>query len=66
MSWKDLDPQHRHHLEQTLTSRQLDVLILHLAGCSQRRIATMLGIHRTTVRDHLTTAIACLKEDEAA
>ena len=65
MSWKDLPQPRRTQLEATLTSRQLDVLILHLAGCSQRRIVTMLGISRTTVRDHLTTAIAKLEEPAA-
>ncbi len=66
MSWKDLTEQQRQHARDVLTKRQLDVLTLHLAGCSQRRIATMLNLKRTTVRDHLTVAIACLKEDQAA
>lgn len=69
MSWNTLTPQHRAHLEHTLTPGQLDVLILHLAGCSQRRIADMLGISRTTTRDRLraaTNAIATLDRKDAA
>lgn len=62
MSWNTLDPAIREIAERELTPRQLDVLILHLAGCSQRTIATMLGMRRTTVRDHLAIAIATLKE----
>jgi len=65
VSWKDLPQPRRTQLERTLTSRQLDVLILHLAGCSQRKTATMLSVSRTTVRDHLTVAIAKLKEPAA-
>lgn len=69
MSWNTLDPRHRAHLEHTLTPGQLDVLVLHLAGCSQRRIADMLGIARTTCRDRLrvaTNAIAALDRKDAA
>lgn len=64
MSWNTLPPHQRDHAQTQLTPKQLDVLILHLAGCSQRRIATMLNLSRTTVRDHLATGITTLKETE--
>ncbi len=70
MSWNTLDPKHQTHLEETLTRKQLDVLVLHLAGCSQRRIATMLGYRsKTTVADHLRAgrdALAALDRKDAA
>jgi RNA polymerase sigma factor (sigma-70 family) len=65
VSWAALDPTTKARIQATLTDRQQQVLTLHLAGCSQRRIATMLGISRTAVRDHLTTAVTALKEPAA-
>lgn len=62
MSWNTLPPATRKHAETHLTQRQLDILILHLAGCGTRRISTMLGIHRTTVKDHLHTALTTMAE----
>lgn len=56
MSWRTLDPQLRTRIQHTLTQRQLEVLILHLAGCSNRKGATMLGLTPTTYRDHLARA----------
>lgn len=69
MNWSTLPPHIRTATEQQLTSKQLDVLVLHLAGCSQRRIATMLNVSRTTVRDHLAVGldtIATLTRKDAA
>lgn len=62
MSWNDLPPDLRSALETRLTKGQLDVLTLHLAGCSQRRTADMLGIARTTVKDRLRTALNTITE----
>lgn len=62
MTWNTLDPAHRAHLETTLTSGQVDVLVLHLAGCGTRRIADMLGISRTTAKDRLRTALNALAD----
>lgn len=42
--------------ETVLTQKQLDVWTLHCAGCSYRRIATMLTIGVPTVRGHLDAA----------
>jgi DNA-binding CsgD family transcriptional regulator len=42
--------------ERVLTRKQLDVFKLHCAGCSYRRIATMLEIGVPTVRGHLDAA----------
>ena len=56
MSWQSLDPAIRDQLKTRLTQRQLDVLILWLAGCSYDRISTMLGISVRSVRTHLKRA----------
>lgn len=63
MSWSQLDPKTKRRIEKRLTKRQLDVLILTLAGCSQRRIATMLTLHRSTVQDHLRIAHTVHQEE---
>lgn len=62
MSWKDLTVEHRQHLEHTLTSNQVDALILHLAGCSQQRAADMLGISRRSYRDRLHVGVNAMAE----
>jgi len=36
-----------------LTDRQQQIVELYERGMSQRAIAVYLGVHRTTVRDHL-------------
>jgi DNA-binding NarL/FixJ family response regulator len=64
MSWNTLDPAAKHHAQTHLTQRQLDILTLHLAGCGTRRISTMLGIHRTTVKDHLRTALTTMAQHD--
>lgn len=56
MSFATLPPDVREIAERTLTRKQLDVFKLHLAGCSYRRIATMLEIGVSTVRSHLDAA----------
>ena len=56
MSWQSLDPAIRETLKTRLTQRQLEVLILWLAGCSYDRISTMLGISVRSVRTHLKRA----------
>lgn len=56
MSWNTLPTEHRDELKQRLSQRQLDVLILWLAGCSYDRISTMLGISVRSVRTHLKRA----------
>lgn len=70
MSWNTLTPHERELISQTLTPTQLRVYILHLAGCSQRRTATMLGYRsKGTVSHHLQAAhnaIAALATKEPA
>ena len=69
MSWNTLDPNIRNQLTAKLTTRQHDVLILWLAGCSYDRIATMLNIAPRTVRTHLKRAQAIhaqLDQEQAA
>lgn len=69
MSWNTIDPRHRQELEQRLTKKQLDVLVLMLAGCGSRRISDMLGISRTAAKDHMRTArnaLANLDRKDAA
>lgn len=66
MSWKDLTDSERQRARDRLTRRQLDVYTLHLAGCSQRQIATMLGLTKTTVADHKRRALELLAQEDAA
>lgn len=44
-------------LDTYLTRRQADVLRLHLAGNSLRRIGIKLNINPSTARDHLAAAL---------
>lgn len=66
MSWRDLTDPERQRARDRLTKRQLDVYTLHIAGCSQRQIATMLGLTKTTVADHIHRALALLAQEDAA
>lgn len=66
MSWRDLTDQERQRAHDRLTKRQLDVYTLHLAGCSQRQIATMLSLAKTTVADHIHRALELLAQEDAA
>lgn len=56
MAWRDLDTHTQQTIRRALTPKQLDVFILHLAGCSPYRISLMLTVSRRTVRDHLHAA----------
>lgn len=58
MTWNTLDPDTRTELVRRLSQRQLDVLMLWLAGCSYDRIAQMLNLSPRTVRTHLKRARA--------
>ena len=51
-AWRDLPPEARELLKERLTARQLEVLRLGWAGAGNRRIATVLGLDVSTVRDH--------------
>lgn len=69
MTWNTLKPTTRAELAKRLTQRQLDVLILWLAGCSYERIAGMLTIAPRTVRTHLKrarTVLDDIRQKEAA
>lgn len=54
--WITLPQPVRDRLTHQLSQRQLDVLILWLAGCSIERMATMLGLAPRTIRTHLHRA----------
>lgn len=56
MTWRDLPTNEQILLNQRLTIRQHDVLVLTLAGCSLARIAVMLQVSIRTVRTHLHRA----------
>lgn len=56
MSWQALDEPIRNVATTVLTPKQLDVWKLWLAGCSYRRISTMLEVGVPTVRGHLEAA----------
>jgi DNA-binding CsgD family transcriptional regulator len=56
MSWSELDDEVRELAESALTHRQLETLILALAGYDERSIADTLELSRSTIRDHLYAA----------
>lgn len=56
MSYSEVSEDVREVANRVLTGKQLDVWVLMLAGCSQRRSALMLGLSRSTVRSHLEEA----------
>lgn len=56
MSYATLSPEIRAIAERELTSRQLDVLKLWLAGAGTARIALMLDVSEATARGHLRRA----------
>lgn len=56
MAWHDLPADVREVAENTLTPRQLEVLMLSSAGMTDRRIASTTGVSRRTVRDHFDAA----------
>ncbi len=66
MSWRDLTEAERDRARNTLSHRQLDVYTLHLAGCSQRQICTMLGLSKTTVADHIRRSLQLLAQEDTA
>ena len=52
----------RRVMNRHLTPRQKECLILHyLRGYSQKRIAGLLGIHQTTVSQHIRYALKKLR-----
>lgn len=55
--WAKLEQDYRQQIADELTLDQLNVLVLHLAGCSQQRIADMLATNRRTVRDRLKAGL---------
>ena len=49
-------------MEEHLTARQSECLMLYyLEGCAQREIAERLGIHQTTVSQHVQYALKKLR-----
>ncbi len=56
MSWSALPDDLKQVAVDNLTRKQLDVLKLHLAGCSTGRIGRMLDITEPTARGHLEAA----------
>ena len=53
-------PEHRRVLEAKLTPRQSEVLALVLSGHGQRAAAIRLGLSRSTVREHIDSALTNL------
>ncbi len=50
-------------MENHLTPRQRECLELYyLRGLSQKRIAALLGIHQTTVSQHISYALKKLRQ----
>lgn len=57
MSWSSLPPARRELIAAALTTKQIDVYKLHLAGCGHRRASLMLGLDESTIRGHLDRAL---------
>lgn len=57
-SWNELPSEVRDVAKEKLTAAQLDVFVLWLSGCSDRRIGLMLvpPLSRSTVRSRLEVA----------
>lgn len=69
MEWASLPIGVRVAAERELTRKQLDVLKLWANGYGTDRIALILGRDRSTVRQHLRSALRKMKpylEEEAA
>jgi len=56
MSWNQLPPHQRAELTTRLTQKQLDALILWLAGCGYQTISTMTGLSVSTIRNRVKRA----------
>lgn len=56
MSWDTLSPELRELAERVCTSKELEALKLKSAGYGRRRIAIVIGISETAVRDRLRSA----------
>lgn len=56
MSWESVDPTLRAMIERVCTAKERETLKLKAAGCGVRRIARILGISPTSVRDRLAGA----------
>jgi len=54
--WEQTDPILREIAERVLTAKELEVMKLLNAGYGKRRIATVIGIDVSTVRDRLDRA----------
>jgi DNA-binding CsgD family transcriptional regulator len=68
VSWSSLPESVRTAAERELTRKQLDVLKLWANGHGTDRISLILGLSRSTVRDHLRRALQKIKPymEEAA
>lgn len=53
MSWDALSPELRELAARVCTEKELEALKLKAAGYGERRIAIVLNISRTSVRDRL-------------
>lgn len=53
MSWSTLPPDLRELAERVCTGKEVDALKLKAAGYGRRRIAVILGIGETSVRDRI-------------
>ena len=58
MTLELLHPDHRRAVLTVCTDRQVEVLNLVTLGYSDRAIARRLNLHRTTVREHIDSALA--------
>jgi DNA-binding CsgD family transcriptional regulator len=56
VSWLTLSPAWRELATRVCTEKELEALKLKVAGYGERRIAVVLNISRTTVRDRLRNA----------
>lgn len=64
--WSTLDPQLRDIIERVCTPREVEALKLKHVGYGRRRMALVLGISDTAVRDRLRAAEKKIRGEVAA
>jgi DNA-binding CsgD family transcriptional regulator len=67
VSWSTLSPEMRELAERVCTPKELEALKLKASGYGRRRIAIVIGISETAVRDRLRSGerkLAAALEDE--
>jgi len=65
VSWNKISPELRGVIETACTPKQLEVMKLQAAGMSQRRIADVLNVDRTNIKDLMGRAHRNIRDELA-